>query len=340
MGRTKIVELCEIGQSAWLDYISRPLIEQGKLKNLIGVGLRGITSNPTIFDKAISSSSDYDVKIKELSDSGGSSFEIYDDLTVKDIQDAADILRGVYEESKGLDGYVSLEVSPKLAYNTEDTLKEARRLWAKVNRPNLMLKVPATDEGFKAIEELLASGMKVNATLIFSLKQYHDTACAYIKGIRRFSASGRSPESLRSVASVFVSRIDTVVDKQLDEMKACASTQAKVELESLKGKAAVANSELIYEQYSDIFSCDEFKLLSEKGANTQRVLWASTSTKNPAYNDIKYVTELIGKDTVNTLPEPTFKAFLDHGEVKISLSSQASEAKALIARLLSSPGAA
>lgn len=328
MAKTKIVELHEVGQSAWLDYISRPLIEQGKLKNLIDSGLRGITSNPTIFDKAISGGSDYDIRIRVLADSGSSTFEIYDDLTVKDIQDAADILRPVYEESKGLDGYVSLEVNPKLAYNTEDTVKEARRLWAKVNRPNLMLKIPATGQGFEAIEELLALGMNVNATLIFSLKQYEHTAHSYIKGIKRFSENGGNLSLVRSVASVFVSRIDSLIDKKLDEAKAA-------DTEELKGKAAVANSQLIYEQSLNIFSSDEFKLLEDKGANIQRVLWASTSTKNPAYSDIKYVSELIGRDTVNTLPESTFKAFLDHGEARIALSSHAHDAKALIEKLLS-----
>lgn len=330
MSKTKIVELHEAGQSAWLDYISRPLIETGKLAELISLGLRGITSNPAIFDKAISLSSDYDVKIKELSGSDNSTFEIYDDLTVGDIQDAADILKPVYDQSGRIDGYVSLEVNPKLAYNVEETINEAKRLWEKVKRPNLMLKIPATVQGFKAVEELLALGMNVNATLIFSLAQYRNTALSYIKGLKRFLENGGELNKLHSVASVFVSRVDTLIDGRLDEMITNNSDQEKAKLEYLKGKAAVANSKFIYKEYLDIFSSAEFKELSSKGANQQRVLWASTSTKNPSYSDIKYVSELIGKNTVNTLPEPTFEAFLDHGAVRVSLNDDILEAKAVI----------
>ncbi len=314
MVKSKMQELRQLGQSIWLDYISRPLIEGGKLQNLIDSGLGGITSNPSIFDKAISQSSDYDQKIKTLAEAGKSSFEIYDQLTIKDIQDAADMLSSLYQRTSGLDGYVSLEVNPDLAEKTAETIAEAKRLHQKVKRPNLMVKIPATSAGFAAIEELLASGINVNATLIFSLKQYEDTAYSYIKGIRRWLNNGGNLKQIRSVASVFVSRIDNVVDKKLEDSN------------PLKGKAAIVNSQLIYKKYCDIFSSSEFNELAAKGASLQRALWASTSTKNPAYSDIKYITELIGKDTVNTIPEATLEAFLEHGVAKEALSLDVKEA--------------
>jgi transaldolase len=334
MEETVIHKLTRFGVSVWLDNISRSLIERGKLKQMIKEGLRGMTSNPTIFDKSISSTSDYDGKILQLSRENKSTFEIYDNLTVKDVQDAADIFMPVYEMTGGLDGYVSLEVNPHLAYNTNETIEEGKRLYHKVGRPNVMFKVPTTDEGFKAIEELIALGINVNATLIFSLEQYINTAEAYIKGIKRFVASGGDSRKIRSVASVFVSRIDTVVDKILNtKIEGESDIAIKNKLKSLQGKAAVANSALIYKKYLEIFSCDEFKSLSVKGANIQRVLWGSTSTKNPAYSDIKYVTELIGKNTVNTLPEHTFYAFLDHGEIREALTGDTEDAESIIAQL-------
>jgi transaldolase len=322
MDSAKGFELSKYGQSIWLDYISRPLIKTGELERLIKLGLRGMTSNPTIFDKAISGGSDYDKEIAALSASGKSTFEIYDELTVRDIQDAADIFKPIYEETNGLDGYVSLEINPELADNSAETVKEGKRLWGKVNRPNLMLKVPSTEAGFPAVEELTASGMNVNVTLVFSLGQYEKAAEAYMRGIKRFAEKEGHAERVRSVASVFVSRVDTFCDKLLGEKK-----------EPLKGKAASANSALIYEKYRDILSSEEFKELFEKGANVQRVLWGSTSTKNPAYSDIKYVTELIARDTINTMPQPTFEAFLDHGEVKEALTGDAKEARKIINEL-------
>jgi len=333
VNRTKIMELADFGQSAWLDYISRSLIASGMLRQMIDAGLRGMTSNPTIFDKSISSSDDYDEAIQKLCAEGKSTFQVYDDITVKDIQDAADAFLPVYEETGGLDGYVSLEVNPKLAYSAKETIKEGKRLRRKVNRPNLMLKVPATKEGFKAIEELTASGANVNATLIFSLEQYINTACAYINGIKSYISKGDAGR-VRSVASVFVSRIDTTVDKILDEMVSRQRDHHTIaKLTSLKGTAAVANSQLIYGKFRELFSSDEFKELQQKGANLQRVLWGSTSAKNPAYSDIKYVTELIGKDTVNTLPENTLQAFLDHGQVEEALTADALDAQNIIDNL-------
>jgi transaldolase len=331
MSKTKIEQLTEYGQSAWLDSISRVLIETGKLKEMIRQGLRGMTSNPTIFDKAISSGDDYDQKIKELSNAGKLVFEIYDELTVRDVQGAADIFMPVYQETRGLDGYVSLEINPKLAFKTQETIEEGKRLCKKVNRTNVMFKVPATEEGFKAIEELIACEININVTLIFSLEQYINAAQAYIRGIKRILQNKGDASKVRSVASVFVSRIDTAVDNLLEEVIVKEETQQKkIKLSSLKGKTAAANANLIYEKYLEISTSSEFKQIHDKGAQFQRVLWGSTSTKNPAYSDIKYVTELIAKNTVNTLPENTFEAFLDHGIIKETLISSNSDAQNII----------
>jgi len=257
-------------------------------------------------------------------------------LTVRDIQDAADLFSGVYQKTRGLDGYVSLEVNPKLAYNAHRTVEEARRLYEKVNRPNLMLKVPATDEGFKAVSKLTSLGLNVNVTLIFSLEQYISTAQAYIEGISRLIEGGGQPGTVRSVASVFVSRIDSVVDKMLDkELKEHKDHKTIAELTSLKGTAAVANSQIIYGKFIEMFSDEKFTKLKKRGANSQRVLWGSTSTKNPIYSDVKYVTDLIGRDTVNTIPENTLLAFLDHGEVKEALTTGTSSAEDTIRDLKS-----
>lgn len=336
MVKTKIEELAVFGQSIWLDNLSRHHIKTGKLKNMIKTGLLGITSNPTIFDNAISKSSDYDDKIQELACAGKSAFEIYDELTVKDIQDAADIFKPIYEKTKGVDGYVSLEVNPKLAYKTEETIKEAKRLFKKVDRPNVMFKVPSTKEGLKAVEELIAEGININITLIFSLQQYVDTAQAFLRGMRRLSSKRDDLSGVSSVASVFVSRIDTLVDSLLDERLAKeADEKNRVKLQALKGKAAVANSKLIYQKYRQIFSGKEFEELRKNGARVQRVLWGSTRTKNPKYSDIKYVEELIGKGTVNTVPDHTFEAFLDHGVVRETVAQDMKVAEVVIEDLKS-----
>ena len=323
MSKTTIEQLGEVGQSVWLDYISRSLLKSGRLKELIALGITGMTSNPTIFDKAINSGSDYDDHIRELHNKGNVLFAIYDDITIKDIQDAADIFRPTYDKTKGLDGYVSLEINPKLAYDTQETIEEGKRLAAKVNRPNVMFKVPATDAGFAAISALLAEGINVNVTLIFSLEQYEKTAAAYVEGVTGLLKNKGDARSIRSVASVFVSRIDTAVDKLLDQLQ-------EEEAASLKGKAAVANSNLIYQAYREIFSGDPFKGMEKQGASVQRVLWGSTGTKNPAYSDIKYMAELIARDTVNTVPENTLEAFLDHGVVKEALTAEADDAQGII----------
>jgi transaldolase len=334
MPKNSIHELNAFGQSVWLDNINRSMIITGKLKEMIDLGLCGMTSNPTIFDKAISLGVDYDERIVELCEAGKSTFEIYDVLTVRDVQDAADIFLPVYKESKGLDGYVSLEINPRLAYKTEETIKEGKRLCQKVNRPNVMFKVPATREGFSAIEELVALGININSTLIFSLEQYINTANAYIKGIKRLLQNKGNASKVHSVASVFVSRIDTYIDNLLDQLLVKEQEQNKRALiMSLKGKAAAGNSGLIYQKYLEIFSSSDFKPLAEDGANLQRVLWGSTSTKNPDYSDSKYVSELIAKGTVNTMPEQTFNAFLGHGKVKEALTPDISEAQKTVATL-------
>lgn len=334
MAKTVVQELAEFGQSIWLDNINRFILDTGKLKEMIDLGLRGMTSNPTIFDKAISSSSDYDGEILKLSNLGKPAFGIYDDLTIKDIQGAADAFMGVYENTRGLDGYVSLEINPQLAFTTQQTIEEGKRLYQKVARPNVMFKVPATEEGFKAIEELIACGININITLIFSVKQYTGSAHAYIRGLKRLMLNRGDLSKVRSVASVFVSRIDTVVDNLLDEMIEKEKDQQKIaQLSSLKGRAAVANSGLIYKKFLEIFSSPEFKQCEDKDANLQRVLWGSTSTKNPAYSDIKYVAELIAKNTVNTMPENTFESFLGQGRVKEAIASDIRDARRVISSL-------
>lgn len=324
MKKTTIQMLGEFGQSAWLDNINRSMINDGNLREMIDLGLRGMTSNPSIFHKAITSSDDYDEEIQRLYEAGKSPFDIYDELTVKDVQDAADMFRPLYDKTYGLDGYVSLEVNPKLSDMADETILEARRLFKKVNRPNVMLKIPATWAGYKVIEELISCGINVNATLIFSVAQYEEVANAYIRGLSRLLERKIDLNIVRSVASVFVSRIDTGIDGMLRD---------KDNSGSLEGRAAVANSRMIFKKYLDIFSEEKFKELERKGANIQRLLWASTSTKNYAYSDIKYVSELIGKNTINTLPDNTFKAFLDHGIIKEAMTSDVDEAVRVIESL-------
>lgn len=335
MPKTVLQELWEFGQSIWLDNISRTLINSGGLKQMLNDGVTGLTSNPSIFDKAISASSDYDKKIQELSSIGKSTFEIYDDLTVRDVQDAADLFKEVYEKTQRKDGYVSLEVNPKLATQVEETKNECKRLYRKVDRPNVMFKIPGTEEAFSAIEELLGEGININVTLIFSLEQYIKTAHAFLHGIERFAQKKGDLSKVASVASVFISRVDTVIDKALEErIKGEHTSEVKQKLESLRGKAAVANTKVIFGRYLDIFSDERFKHLSNKGARIQRVLWGSTGTKNPAYSDIKYVEELIGKDTVNTIPDKTLNAFLDHGTVGEALTSDIENAENIIRELM------
>lgn len=328
MKKTTIQQLADYGQSAWLDYISRSLLEGGKLKDLISQGLRGMTSNPSIFNQAISSSNDYDVKIAQLKGKGKSTFEIYDALTIADIQDATDLFHPVYKTTNGLDGYVSLEINPKIAHKIDEQIKEGVRLFQAVGRPNLMVKVPATREGFSVIEELTSRGINVNATLIFSLEQYVFTVEAYLAGLTRLLKNKGKADKVHSVASVFVSRVDTTIDDILERRAA-----KNPSIQSLKGKAAVANCRVIFEQYQNFVNDRRCKTLTSQGANMQRVLWGSTSTKNPRYSDIKYVTELIARPTVNTLPEKTLLAFLDHGRLQDSFISSYGESKKILSGL-------
>lgn len=331
MANSKMQELARLGQSLWLDNISRSMIEGGKLKSLIDLGLRGQTSNPTIFKQAISQSTDYDSKIVELSEAGKKIFDIYDELTIRDVQDACDLFAGVYKSTQKLDGYVSLEINPHLANTYEEQRDEGLRLWKKAGRPNLMIKVPATKPGCRVVSDLLAQGVNVNVTLIFSAEQYQDVAWAYLDGMKRLATQTKDLSGVRSVASVFISRIDTAVDKLIqqkaDETK---DSSLKAKLTGYLGQAAVANSEIIFHKYEQAFSSADFKALEKSGAQSQRVLWASTGTKNPQYSDVKYVTELIANPTVNTLPDKTLEAFLDHGVAKLAMPGDVAKAQAVI----------
>lgn len=292
---TTLNKLTEAGQSPWLDFISKKIIKDGTLSELISKGITGLTSNPSIFDSAISKSEDYDSEIKEMTKKGLGIYEIYDELTVKDIIDAGNLFNEIYSRNDGKDGFVSLEVNPGLARNSEETIAEGKRLFKKVALKNLMIKVPATEEGFPAIEELIASGINVNATLIFSLEQYEKTVKAYMNGVKKLKERGGDPSKVHSVASVFISRIDTAADKIIVN-------------ENLRGKAAIANAVLIYDKFRTLFK-------DYTDGHIQRPLWASTGTKNPLYSDIKYIQALICPSTVNTMPETTLRAFVDHGKV-------------------------
>lgn len=328
---TILQELANIGQAIWLDYIRRSFTKSGKLSKLIEMGLRGVTSNPSIFEKAIAGSQDYDEKIQQLVQAGRSAQEIYEALAIQDIQEAADLLRSVYEKTDGADGYVSLEVSPTLAYNGQATFEEAQRLWNAVNRPNLMIKIPATQAGLPAITQSIAHGINVNVTLIFALDRYQAVMDAYLQGLEQRLASGQPLDGIASVASFFVSRVDSKVDDMLQQLmlgESAAATDAV-----LLGKAANANAKLAYQLFLQVFSSPRFERLHNSGANLQRPLWASTSTKNPAYSDILYVQELIGKHTVNTLPQNTLDAFIHHGQARLTIEDGLDEARDVIASL-------
>ncbi len=326
---TTIQTLFERGQSIWCDNISRGMINTGELKRLIDLGIVGVTSNPTIFMKAITGSTDYDDLLSELIERGGDTMSIYEGLVLPDIADAADILKPVYDRTDGVDGYVSLEVNPKLAYDTEGTVAEARRLHAALNRPNVLIKVPATQEGIPAIETLIGEGISVNVTLIFALSMYEQVMAAYINGLKKFVAGGGDPKKVASVASFFVSRVDGVVDKLLQEKAA-----AGVDVGNLNGRAAVDNAKLAYARFEEVFgSSAEWKELAAKGARVQRPLWASTSSKNPLYLDTIYVDNLIGEHTVNTLPPATIDATLDHGATEVSVRDGVDESRRLFSAL-------
>ena len=328
-----LLALREQGQSVWYDNISRALMNTGELRNLIRLdGIQGVTSNPTIFEKAILQSKDYVESIKALAGRGSDEQKIYESLVVEDIQRAADLFREVFQMTGGNDGYVSLEVSPRLAYQTKETIAEARRLWTMVNRPNLMIKVPATQEGIPAVEALIGEGINVNITLMFSMDHYIQVAKAYLRGLKRLDESGR-PLTVASVASFFVSRVDTLVDQHLEKMLQGRSSQDQKRIADLQGKAAVANTRLVYQKFKEIFSSDTFRSLEQKGARVQRPLWASTSTKNLRYRDVIYVEELIGPNTVNTMPPATINSFRDHGLVRPSLEERLEESQQMLEEL-------
>jgi transaldolase len=312
-----------MGQSPWYDDIHRGLIKSGKLQALINMGIRGATVNPTIFEKAVAGSADYDEEIGELLDRGLEPFQIYERLLIDDVRSAADLFRPTYDETGGRDGYVSIEVSPYLAHDTQGTVEEARRFFREVARPNVMIKVPATDEGVPAIRQLTGEGINVNITLIFGIDYYEQVMDAYIGGLHDLRSKGKPVDSVTSVASFFVSRVDVEVDRRLDALIATEQNGgAKRHLQELKGKAAIANARLAYQHFKRNFYGMRFLELRSAGARVQRPLWASTGAKNPAYRDVMYVEELIGPDTINTMPAATIEAFEDHGQVSLTLEGQ------------------
>lgn len=327
-----LLQLQRYGQSFWYDNIHRGLFKSGELRRLIDEdGLRGMTANPSIFEKAITESGDYDEAIRALVAEGRQPLQIYEALATDDVRQATDIFRPVYEETEGGDGFVSLEVAPELAYDTEGSIAEAHRLWDWVNRPNLMIKIPATPEGIPAIEQCLYDGLNINITLMFSLDHYDQVSNAYLNALERRIQENKPVEHIASVASFFVSRVDTKVDKQLQAKIERASDPGEQEaLRRLLGRAAVANARLAYQRYKVVFGSPRFEALKAKGARVQRPLWASTSTKNPAYRDVKYVEELIGPDTINTMPPTTVNAFRDHGIVRPTLEENVDEAYAVM----------
>ena len=326
----RLKSLNKHGQSIWLDFIQRSFLNEGKLKDLVEEdGLRGVTSNPSIFEKAIAKSDDYVEDIAELAkDRSLDANEIYEKLAITDITDALTVLKGVYTETAGRDGYVSMEVSPLIAEDTEATIKEAKRLWNEIDRPNLMIKVPATEEGIPAIKELIGSGINVNVTLLFNCETYRKVANAYMEGLEMLAKNNGDLSKVASVASFFVSRIDGKIDKLLTELSNSAEeAKDRNQASHLLGKVAIANAKLAYQIYRELFTSDRWKELVSKGARPQRLLWASTSTKNPEYKDTLYVDELVGNETVNTLPLNTLDAFRDHGIASDVLESNVPEAK-------------
>ena len=335
MSTNPLAELTRLGQSIWYDNIERKLIVSGELKRLVDEDdLRGVTSNPAIFEKAISGSDLYRDQMSELAEQGKSAVEIYEALAIRDVQMAADVLATVYEKTGGTDGFVSLECSPLLASDTAATIEEAKRLWRLLDRKNVMIKIPGTPEGMPAIEQCIYEGININITLLFSLESHEQTMEAYTRGLERRAEEGKSVNNISSVASFFVSRIDTAVDKQLGaKIKQATSDEEKARLESLLGRIAIANAKMAYQRYKEVFHGERFAALKAKGAQVQRPLWASTSTKNPAYKDVYYVEALIGPETINTLPPATLAAFRDHGVAQITIENDLDEERKRLALL-------
>ena len=333
MNHNPLQSLGALGQSIWLDYIRRDLITSGELRRLIeDDGLRGITSNPTIFEKAIIDSQDYDEDIRSMTIEGKNTQSIFEALTQRDVQMAADEFRQVYDRMDGSDGYVSLEVNPHLAHDTNGTIEEARRLWNALNRPNVFIKVPGTSEGLPAIKQLTSEGINVNVTLLFGLPRYRQVAEAYIAGIEARLSQGNAVKRVASVASFFLSRIDTLVDPLLEKEIANGGKNVARARQSL-GQVAVASARMAYQIYKEIFNSERFKKLIEKGASVQRVLWASTGAKNPDFSDVKYIEALIGEDTINTIPVETLNAFRDHGVAEARLEQDVEKAAGILKQL-------
>ncbi len=328
-----LLEIKDYGQSIWMDNLNRDLIQSGDLKKMIETeGLRGITSNPAIFEKAIVGNKIYDEDIEAGIRAGKPLMDIYESLVFKDIRDACDIFLPIYEESGGLDGYISIEVPPTISENTESTIAEARRYYKEIGRPNVMIKIPGTVEGLPAVEQVIADGINVNVTLLFSVQSYINTAWAYVRGLEARVAKGEDISKIASVASFFLSRIDSNIDDRIDALLAKGVDQITQEakLKAIKGKVAIASAKIAYQEYKKIIADDRWLALKEKGANVQRLLWASTGTKNPEYSDVMYVDELVGPDTVNTLPPATIKACEDHCNVASRIETNVEEAYTLI----------
>jgi len=333
MSSNPLKRLGTLGQSIWLDYIRRDLMSSGGLRRLIEEdGLRGMTSNPSIFEKAIAESHDYDEDIRAMALMGKGAEATYETLSQRDVESAADEFRPLYDRTDGQDGFVSLEVNPHLAHDTKKTVKDARRLWAALNRPNVFIKVPATADGLPVIQELISQGINVNVTLLFGLPRYRQAAEAYIAGIEARVAQGKPVKHVASVASFFVSRIDALVDPLLEKLMVQGGKEADLAKET-RGQVAIASAKMAYQSYKEIFGSDRFRKLAAQGARVQRLLWASTGTKNPDYRDVKYVEALIGPDTVNTAPIKTLDAYRDHGEPKARLEQDVNEARSVLARL-------
>lgn len=327
MADSPLHRLSELGQSVWVDSLSREWLETGELERMLREdAVVGVTTNPTIFQKALAEGDRYDEQLREVLAEEQEAKEVFYRLAVRDVQDACDLLRRVWDEGKGQDGYVSMEVDPTLAHETEATLEEALRLHEWIDRPNLLVKIPATAEGLPAIEECIARGRSINVTLTFSLERYGEVVQAYQRGVERLVESGGDPSTVASVASFFVSRVDTEADRRLEEI-------GTEEALALRGRLAIANAKLAYEHWQEAFSSDGWRALEEKGATAQRCLWASTSTKNPEYRDVVYVEELIGPKTVDTMPKDTIEAFQDHGEVAPTLTRDVDDARSLLRQL-------
>ncbi|WP_250124753.1 transaldolase [Chroococcidiopsis sp. CCMEE 29] len=331
-----LVEIQQFGQSIWMDNLTRDMIQSGELKQLIeNGGICGITSNPAIFEKAIAGNVIYDADIEAGIRAGLPTYKIYESLVFEDIRNACDILRPIYDATDGLDGYVSIEVPPTIAHDTEATINEARRYYQEIGRENVMIKIPGTTKGLPAFEQVLSEGINVNVTLLFSVESYVNTAWAYIRGLEKRAAEGKDISKLASVASFFLSRIDSNIDQRIDEKLKQGvddiSTEAK--LRAVKGKVAIANAKIAYQQFKEIIQSDRWKALSAKGANIQRLLWASTSTKDPSYSDVMYVDELVGPNTVNTMPPSTIEACADHCNVANRIETDVEEAYKLIESL-------